>query len=43
MERALNFPCIASDAWLDELDPERGRHEGPICDECGIMCELMRI
>jgi 3'-phosphoadenosine 5'-phosphosulfate sulfotransferase (PAPS reductase)/FAD synthetase len=43
MERALNFPCIASDVWLDELDPERGRHEGPICDDCGIMCELMAL
>ena len=29
--------------WLDELDPEAGRHEGPICDDCGIMCELMAL
>jgi hypothetical protein len=20
-----------------------GRHEGPICDDCGIMCELMAL
>jgi hypothetical protein len=29
--------------YLDELDPQAGRHEGPICDDCGIMCELMAI
>lgn len=29
--------------FLDELDPERGRHEGPICDDCGIMCELIKL
>lgn len=26
--------------WLDELDPERGRNEEPVCEECGVMCEL---
>jgi hypothetical protein len=29
--------------FLDELDPQSGRHEGPICDDCGIMCELQRL
>ncbi len=29
--------------YLDELDPDAGRHAGPICDDCGIMCELMKI
>ena len=28
--------------YLDELDPGMGRHEGPICNDCGIMCELDR-
>jgi len=26
--------------FLDELDPDRGRHEGPIVGDCGIMCEI---
>ena len=26
--------------FLDELDPNAGRNEKPICDDCGIMCEL---
>ena len=30
----------AQPIYLDELDPERGRHEGPIIDDCGIFCEL---
>jgi 3'-phosphoadenosine 5'-phosphosulfate sulfotransferase (PAPS reductase)/FAD synthetase len=43
MERLIGFPIIGKGIWLDELDPERGRHAGPICDDCGIMCELMSI
>ena len=43
MERAIGFPILGKHQWLDELDPERGRHEGPICDDCGIMCELMAL
>ena len=40
---AAEFGSFDLDVWLDELDPERGRHEGPICDDCGIMCELMAL
>lgn len=29
--------------FLDELDPEAGRAELPICDDCGIMCELISL
>jgi hypothetical protein len=29
--------------YLDELDPNAGRDQKPIVDDCGIMCELMRI
>lgn len=29
--------------FLDELDPERGRHAGPIVDDCGIFCELEKL
>jgi len=28
--------------YLDELDPERGRHLPPITDECGILCEIFK-
>ena len=40
MERRVGATCISS-VYLDELDPERGRHAGPICSDCGIMCEIM--
>lgn len=52
LEREIGGSCLetnppkgqkAEPIWLDELDPERGRHAGPICDDCGIMCELMSI
>lgn len=43
MERTIGFSVLAEGVWLDELDPERGRHEGPICDDCGIMCELQAL
>ena len=33
----------AEPIYLDELDPQAGRHDGPIVDDCGIMCELMRM
>jgi len=43
LERDIGFAILGHDTWLDELDPERGRHEGPICDDCGLMCELMNL
>ncbi len=43
LERLIGFSIIGKGVWLDELDPERGRHAGPICDDCGIMCELMSL
>jgi len=42
LEREVGASCIKG-VFLDELDTERGRHAGPICDDCGIMCELMSI
>ena len=42
LERLLGFPII-SGVYLDELDPERGRHGLPICGDCGIFCEIERI
>lgn len=29
--------------YLDELNPNEGRHTPPIIDDCGIFCELMAI
>lgn len=40
MEREIGGTCI-NGTWLDELDPEAGRHEGPVLEECGAMCELL--
>lgn len=40
LERQVGASCIKG-VYLDELDPESGRHDGPICDDCGIFCELM--
>jgi hypothetical protein len=42
LERDIGASCI-NGVYLDELEPERGRHDGPICEACGIMCELNRV
>ena len=42
LEREVGASCI-NGVYLDELDPERGRHDGPIVDDCGIMCELQSL
>ena len=42
LEREMGASCIKG-VFLDELDPERGRHGGPIVDDCGIMCELQSL
>ncbi len=39
LEREVGASCIKG-AYLDELAPDAGRHEPPIADDCGIMCEL---
>jgi 3'-phosphoadenosine 5'-phosphosulfate sulfotransferase (PAPS reductase)/FAD synthetase len=41
MERVVDYPFIGKGVWLDELDPKRGRHTPPICDDCGIFCEIL--
>jgi 3'-phosphoadenosine 5'-phosphosulfate sulfotransferase (PAPS reductase)/FAD synthetase len=43
LERIIGREPICRGVFLDELDPERGRKEGPIVGDCGIMCELMSI
>jgi len=52
LERFIGAACIKEGVkkgqkgkviYLDELNPEAGRHECPIVDDCGIMCELQRI
>ena len=40
MERTIGFAIIGKGIWLDELDPQRGRMSKPICEECGMWCEM---
>lgn len=42
LERTIGASCI-NGVYLDELDPNRGRDEGPIVDDCGIFCELIAL
>lgn len=42
MERRARHTCIKG-VFLDELDPERGRHEPPIVGDCGILCEVLSL
>jgi len=39
MERAIGHSCI-KDIFLDELDPDAGREQKVILEECGIVCEI---
>ena len=41
MERRIGGSCL-NGTYLDELDPNAGRIDGPICEDCGIFCELAR-
>jgi hypothetical protein len=40
MERAIGASCM-NGVYLDELDPNAGRHTGPVVPECGAMCEIL--
>jgi len=42
LEREIGGSCI-NGVFLDELEPTRGRHEGPIVGDCGILCEVMAL
>ena len=42
MERVIKATCIKG-VYLDELDPEKGRHAPPIVDDCGILCETISL
>ena len=39
MERMIGHSCI-NGTFLDELDPNEGRFEDDIPQECGIYCEI---
>ncbi|MBM4765457.1 phosphoadenosine phosphosulfate reductase family protein [Bacillus sp. B15-48] len=39
IEREIGRSCI-KDVFLDELEPDRGRIEDEVMEECGIMCEI---
>jgi 3'-phosphoadenosine 5'-phosphosulfate sulfotransferase (PAPS reductase)/FAD synthetase len=38
IERIIGHSCI-KDVFLDELDPDAGRKQKPILEDCGIFCE----
>ena len=40
LEREIGHSCIKG-VYLDELDPQRGRIEKEIMEDCGIACELL--
>ena len=40
LERRVGASCIKG-CFLDELNPNDGRHTPPIVDDCGLFCELM--
>jgi hypothetical protein len=42
MERKIGASCI-NGVYLDELDPNRGIRQGPIVEDCGILCEVMKL
>ena len=42
MERKVGATCIKG-VFLDELSPDRGRDDGPIVDECGILCSAISL
>lgn len=42
MERAIGASCI-NGTFLDELNPEVGRHAPPVVEDCGIACELIAL
>jgi hypothetical protein len=39
IEREIGHSCIKG-VFLDELEPQRGRIEDEVMEECGIMCEI---
>jgi len=42
MERLIGASCIRG-VYLDELDPERGRHTPPVVEDCGVLCEAIKL
>jgi hypothetical protein len=41
-ERLIGGTCIKG-VYLDELDPQRGKHTPPVVEDCGIFCELIAL
>jgi 3'-phosphoadenosine 5'-phosphosulfate sulfotransferase (PAPS reductase)/FAD synthetase len=42
LERDIGYPIIQG-IYLDELDPEKGRHAPPIVEDCGLLCDAIAI
>ena len=43
LERKIGFSILGKGLWLDELDPNRGKKERPICDDCSLFCGEMKL
>lgn len=42
IERRIGGTCIKG-VFLDELSIDAGRDQEPVCEDCGIFCEVMRV
>ena len=42
MERDIGASCL-NGTYLDELDPNAGRDQKPIVEDCGLLCGVMRL
>ena len=42
LEREIGASCI-KDVYLDELDPNRGRLEDEVMEECDLICQIQSI
>jgi hypothetical protein len=42
LERRIGGTCIKG-VYLDELDPDRGRGQKPVLEDCGLMCDIIKL
>jgi len=43
LEQKLNACILGKGKWLADLDPDEGHNLKPICEDCGIMCERIKL
>ena len=41
-EREVGYSCI-NGVFLDDLEPDRGRIEDEVMDECSIICQIVNM